>query len=539
MARPTLSGSRLDLVLALAGLMITGAGVHWAIKQDGGWTAAPALVVLVMIAPLLLAFRTATPLLSGAGLAAATVFTLASVPVPAATIVFAAGTALALWTMLWRHNSRSVETWLDDLRALVTRPESVVPADLLLGVLAVSLIGLDVWRMVDWDEWQFAPDWLTVFVICSPITLALRRIRPVVPCVVLAVANLTAYWLATERWPLMLALGLALYSLARHRPWQFALPVSGGVLAFLVVVPRLGGFTRNTLLPFLYPGLDDDSTFNQVWVDGASATRHDVVFDRQWPLSLSLVLALGVCLGVLARLYSGIGEARERERELRQRAIEQEEEQTKLTERAYIARDLHDVIAHHVSLMVIQAETGPDLIRQGNDEVLRGFQRIGDTGRRALGELDRMLSALRDADGVPDPQLAPQPGLADLPGLVATVGTEGLRIDLVLPPIADDLPAGQQLTAYRIVQEALTNVVRHSGAERATVTIEIADGEINLMVADDGRGFDPAEAGRGRHGLAGMRERVRVHGGGLRIETAPGAGCTIAARIPAGAAVPA
>lgn len=489
--------SRLALILTLAGLVITGGGVHWAIKVYDDWPAAPALLVLVMIAPLLLA---------------------------------------GVLSALLRRGS--LEKWLDDLRVLVTRREGALPVDLLLGVLAVSLIGLEVWRIVDAEEWRYVPDWLTVFVICAPVTLALRRIRPVVPCVVLALANLTTYWIAGERWPLMLALGLALYSLARHRPWQFALPVSAGVLAFLVVLPRLGGFTRNALLPFLYPGLDNDSSaFNQVWVDGASATRHDVVFNRQWPLYLSLVLALGVCLGVLARLYSGIGEAREREQELRRRAIDQEEEQTKLTERALIARDLHDVIAHHVSLMVIQAETGPDLIRQGDDEVLRGFQRIGDTGRRALGELDRMLSALRDADGVPDPQLAPQPGLADLPGLVATVGTEGLRIDLVLPPIADDLPAGQQLTAYRIVQEALTNVVRHSGAERATVTVEIADGEIHVLVADDGRGFDLADAGRGRHGLAGMRERVRVHGGGLRIETAPGAGCTIAARIPADAGV--
>ncbi|MFC0625779.1 sensor histidine kinase [Kribbella deserti] len=539
MPRPALSGSRLDVALAVAGVLTAGATVHWSINEYNWFPSPLPVLVLVMTAPALLALRTVTPFLTAVGMLAASVLAY-SVPVPALFWVFVAGSAAAIWAILmnraWRLGLRTAEAWLNDLREVLLRPTSLLAADVVLSVLAVPVMGLDIWRAIRWDEWLYAPTWLTVYIICAPLTLALRRIRPLVPCIVLAFANLTAYWLSSERWLLMLALGFALYSLARHRRWQFALPASAAILAGMVVITGLGNFTRNVILPNLFRGLDSTEFGDGVWYKNAHATRLDIVFDRDWPIALSLVLALGVCLGVLARLYRGIVESRERENQLRHRAVEQEEEQTKLTERAHIARDLHDVIAHHVSLMVIQAETGPDLIRQGDDEVLRGFQRIGDTGRRALGELDRMLSALRDADGVPDPQLAPQPGLSDLPSLVTQVATQGLQVDLVMPPVTDDLPAGQQLTAYRIVQEALTNVVRHSGAERATVTITVQNGDIQLTVTDDGRGFDPAEAGRGgRHGLAGMRERVRIHGGRLRIESAPGAGTTIGANVPAGA----
>nr|WP_272956636.1 sensor histidine kinase [Kribbella solani] len=254
---------------------------------------------------------------------------------------------------------------------------------------------------------------------------------------------------------------------------------------------------------------------------------------RAWPIYLSLVLLLPVCGGLLARLYQRSRQPSAREAELERLTVEQGEVQVVLTERSHIARDLHDVVAHAVNLMVIQAETGPDLVQRGEADVLAGFQRIGDAGRRALGELDRMLSALRDEDGIPDPALAPQPGLADLRRLAGDVSSESMTVSLDLQGDPDLPPDGHQLAAYRLVQEALTNAVRHAEATKAMVTVEIKEAGIQVRIADDGRGFEPevAQAG-GRHGLAGMRERVRIHEGKLTITSAPGEGTEISAWLP-------
>jgi signal transduction histidine kinase len=200
--------------------------------------------------------------------------------------------------------------------------------------------------------------------------------------------------------------------------------------------------------------------------------------------------------------------------------------------RSQIARDLHDVVAHHVNLIVIQAETGPDLMQRDRDDVLQGFQRIGDAGRKALGELDRMLSALRDANGTADPALSPQPGLADLRALVDGLADQNLPVTFELRGQAHGVPVGVQLTAYRVVQEALTNVVKHAQATRVTVVVEVTPEGLTTRVSDDGQGFDPAATPDGRHGLTGMRERVRVHEGSLQLDTRPGVGTTVIAWLP-------
>jgi signal transduction histidine kinase len=348
--------------------------------------------------------------------------------------------------------------------------------------------------------------------------------------VVLAIGALLAYWQTDGAWSILAALAVALYSLAANRSARVSLPIATIVLAAL---PALAALARYRQLQYVFPELKNQFVFDDFGSRGYYNPIYEELVDRQWPVLLSLTLALAIAGGVLARLYRRNRQTAAREAELERRTAEQEAAQVVMTERSHIARDLHDVVAHAVNLMVIQAETGPDLLLRGDRDVLQGFQRIGDTGRRALGELDRLLSALRDADGVPDPQLAPQPGLAELRQLVRDVSHDRLTVELELAGDPDAPPAGHQLTAYRLVQEALTNVARHAEATRAKVAVRISDDGIAVEVTDDGVGFDLAAAGRlGRHGLAGMRERVRVHDGTLTITPAPGTGTVVKAWIP-------
>lgn len=183
-------------------------------------------------------------------------------------------------------------------------------------------------------------------------------------------------------------------------------------------------------------------------------------------------------------------------------------------ERARIARELHDVIAHHVSMIVLQAGAERRAAQGETAEVLATIER---SGRDALTETRRLLGMLREDE--PDP-LTPQPRLADLPLLVGQVREAGLPVELTIDGAERPLPVGLELSAYRIVQEALTNTLKHAGEARAEVRVRYGDEELELQVADDGPG---SQAHRnGGHGLVGMRERAALYGG--RLEAAPRAG---------------
>lgn len=421
---------------------------------------------------------------------------------------------------------RTVRERLGDVRAFVLTSAAL---DVVLAVVASSLILVDLGRDMAKSYWWSAPGWMPYAIAFSALTLVLRRKWPVVPVLVLAVGALLAYWQTSASWSVLGALAIALYSVAANWRIRYSLPIATIALTALPVLAALARYPQMVIVfPELKPYLAWDD-----FEPGFHNTVYEDLVDRQWPVLLSLAMALPVLGGVLVRLYRRNRAAAAREAELERRTVEQDEAQVVLTERSHIARDLHDVVAHAVNLMVIQAETGPDLLRRGDRDVLDGFQRIGDTGRRALGELDRLLSALRDADGVPDPQLAPQPGLAELRQLVRDVSHERLAVELELDGDPAVPQAGHQLTAYRLVQEALTNVARHAEATGAMVTVKVSDAGIAVTVTDDGIGFDLGVAGKGgRHGLAGMRERVRIHHGTLDIRTAPAAGTTVEAWIP-------
>jgi signal transduction histidine kinase len=445
------------------------------------------------------------------------------------SIVLFAMCVLGVLVRLLRRSSTTERTFrqrLDDLRTFVL---TTAVLDAVLAMMVTSLILWDLGRDLSRGYWWSAPGWMPYAIAFSALTLVLRQRWPVVPVVVLAGGALLAYWQTWESWTVLGALAIALYSLAANWRLRSSLPIATAVLAAL---PAVAALVRYPQMVLVFPELK-----GYLQWDGFTSRERNFVYegmvDQQWPALLSLALALPVLGGVLIRLYRRNRATAAREAELERRSEEQEAAQVVLTERSHIARDLHDVVAHAVNLMVIQAETGPDLLQRGDREVLAGFQRIGDTGRRALGELDRLLSALRDADGVPDPQLAPQPGLAEIRQLVRDVSHERLVVDLELSGDPSLPPAGHQLTAYRLVQEALTNAARHAEATGVKVVVRISGHGIAVAVTDDGIGFDiPAARNRGRHGLAGMRERVRIHNGSLEIQSSFGAGTVIEAWIP-------
>ncbi|MFJ6760170.1 sensor histidine kinase [Streptomyces sp. NPDC091273] len=196
-----------------------------------------------------------------------------------------------------------------------------------------------------------------------------------------------------------------------------------------------------------------------------------------------------------------------------ERANRIEAEQAVARERARIAREMHDILSHAVSIMIVQAEAGPVAVRRAPERAEAAFEAISETGRNAMTQLRTMLGVLREADG-PAPR-EPQPGVASLPALLDRVRRGGPEIAYEATGEVRGLPPALDTAVYRIVQEALTNVVKHAGARRVSVRLHRGARELAITVADDGRG--PAGAGSGSgsggHGLIGIRERAAAHGG--------------------------
>jgi signal transduction histidine kinase len=222
-------------------------------------------------------------------------------------------------------------------------------------------------------------------------------------------------------------------------------------------------------------------------------------------------------------------EARAVEAEITARAAQEEARESARRERERIARELHDVIAHSVTTMVVQAGAAEQAL-DDRTEVAAALGAIRSTGTDALAELRRMLDVLRLPDE--DPSLVPQPGLAALPGLIDQAREAGLTVRLAEVGQARALPAGLDLTAYRIVQESLTNIRRHSGASSAEVALTWGADALEIEVGDDGRGALDPETG---HGIAGMRERAALYGGRVSTSSSPGAGFTVHALLPVAA----
>ncbi|MEV4504883.1 sensor histidine kinase [Streptomyces klenkii] len=248
-------------------------------------------------------------------------------------------------------------------------------------------------------------------------------------------------------------------------------------------------------------------------------------------------------LGVLARTRQAYTQAVEARADALERAREQEAERAAERERARIAREMHDVLSHAVSLMIVQAEAGPLVVRSDPDRAEAAFDAIAGAGRDAMVQLRRMLGVLKEepgespgTDGNTGPRRTPQPTLAGLHDLVEQVRRAGIPVALLTEGEPRPLAADAQVTVYRVVQEALTNVLKHSDAR--TVTVRLAWGRaggdrLSVTVADDGSGVrKPGGEGSGR-GLIGIRERAAAHGGTATAGPGPdGRGYRVCLELP-------
>jgi signal transduction histidine kinase len=196
-------------------------------------------------------------------------------------------------------------------------------------------------------------------------------------------------------------------------------------------------------------------------------------------------------------------------------------------ERGRIARELHDVVAHNVSMMVVQAGAAERVLDGDQPDVRRALAAIADTGRETVDEMRLLLGVLRSDEGV---GLSPQPGLNDLDQLVGNVRSAGLQVDLRIEGDRAPLSPGVELSAYRIVQEALTNVVKHAGTATVEVTVRYAKDAVQVEVCDDGQPRGAASGGG--NGLIGMRERVAMLGGEFRAGERQDGGFAVFARLP-------
>src|SRR5262245_34840456 len=231
--------------------------------------------------------------------------------------------------------------------------------------------------------------------------------------------------------------------------------------------------------------------------------------------------------------------------EERARAVEREKQEEGrraiADERLHIARELHDVVAHSMGVIAVQASVGEHVIDTSPEQAKDALHAISDVSRSTLTEIRRMLGVLRDSsDGeaadATDPGVAyaPAPGLADLERLARELDGAGVPVDVRYEGARVELPRGVDLTAYRIVQEALTNVLKHAGRARANVLVRYEPGVLGLEIMDDGRGVNGrAESSqRSGHALVGMRERVAVYGGTLEAGPRHGGGFRVAVRLP-------
>ena len=256
-------------------------------------------------------------------------------------------------------------------------------------------------------------------------------------------------------------------------------------------------------------------------------------FENPTPVVNTLILGAAWLLGHFVGVRRAYTDQLERTAEL-ERARAELARRAVAEERLRLARELHDVVAHSISVIAVQSGVGAHVASTQPEEAAKALAAIEATSRAALVELRRLLGVLRQ-EGEPQGDLAPVPGLADLDSLLAEVAKVGLGVRLRVEGTPARLPAGVDLSAYRIVQEALTNVVKHAGEARAQVTIGYGDQDILVEVTDDGLGVG-APTGDGRagvgHGLIGMRERVQVFGGDLEAGPRPGGGFRVAARLP-------
>jgi signal transduction histidine kinase len=369
-----------------------------------------------------------------------------------------------------------------------------------IALVVTIFAQLDLWLNIE-DATHYGPQGVVaVATAIATLALALRRRVPLATAglVAVAVGGPELFTVLTiQLWGGFLTVLVAAYSVARHAPARAA-AIGAGALAVAIAIVELR-------VP-------------------VSATAANIPF-----------IWVPVCAAVAAGRALRTREHRHAETSDRARRLEAERDASVRAavadERERIARELHDIVAHCVSVMVVQAGAAEDLLDRDPQRARQPLLAIQETGREAVAELRRMLGLLRREAATP--ALTPQPGTAQLNELVAQMDAAGLPVRLQVAGTPRPLPPGIELAGYRIVQEALTNALKHAGPASATVSLRYDEQALEIEVVDDGRGG--TVNGRG-HGLIGMRERTALYRGELDAGPRPEGGFGVRVRLPVEAA---
>lgn len=368
--------------------------------------------------------------------------------------------------------------------------------------LVVALVGAVVlvgsWRAAPWTGGARALDlWAYALMAAAVVALAARRVWPLATLVVTVALSVAYLAVGYPVGPFFLAPAVAMYSLAAR--W----PVRGSLVALGVgFVALLAGHT---------PGLVEAGRDELLAQTAAGAP-----WAAGW-------LGLPWAIGTLMRLGRE-GATRDREEEARDRAYE---------ERLRVARDVHDVVGHGLAVINMQAGVALHVLGRRPDQAEVALEAIKTASKDALDELRATLAVFRQPDEADAPR-RPTPGLDQLESLTADMADSGLPVELLVTGERTCLPGAVDLAAYRIVQESLTNVLRHAGGATATVRVTHEPDTLDLEITDDGRGRAPRGDGRAGQGLTGMRERAAAVGGTLEAGPSGGGGFRVHARLPSG-----
>ena len=365
------------------------------------------------------------------------------------------------------------------------------------SVLALVLAGSSVGFVLGGDDvsWGHPQSLAIGLALFSTVPVAWRARRPLLAAAIVLAANGACSYVAAPHqaaFQPFVALTLVSYSVGSRSDGRlWAPPVLAVAAVPLFVAAVVHGQSAGNAIP------------NYVWLIAAWTVGRSV---RSWRRKS---VALELANHELAE-----------QRELQARAAV-------AVERGRIARELHDVIAHNVSMMVVQAGAA-ERVLEGQQQVRDALDAIALTGRQTVDEMRTVLGVLRAEDGTAARR--PQPGLADLQQLVASVREAGLPVRLRIEGEPCRLPQALDLSAFRIVQEALTNALKHAGPAEAEVVVSYESGAVRLEVRDTGAG--QAHGLGAGHGLVGMRERVAMFGGELEVARAGGSGFAVRARLP-------
>ena len=338
------------------------------------------------------------------------------------------------------------------------------------------------------------------------------------------------------------AIGLVVLALLGRHRFPFAAPAATWLLAASVsfidgqlVVTTVSAFIAAMIASFLLGNLSDarQARIGLAIVVGGAAI---VVYNqpghpRTELIFIPMLFAITWFAGMALRERAGYAQAAE------QRAARAEQERDAAAgvaaaeERARIARELHDTIAHAVSVMVLQAGAVRHKLPEAHAEHKNALRDVEQTGRTALSDMRLLLDAMRDS-GDHGSELAPQPGLERLDRLLDEIGRSGLPVQLRVTGNRFPLPGGLNISAYRIVQEGLTNVLKHANAAEAVVSLGYAPDQLSIEIQDNGRGVAPGNGHHPGHGLIGIRERVRLYDGEMTTNTPDGGGFQLRIRLP-------